>query len=337
VTRYVVIGAGAVGSGIGGSLQHAGVEAVLVARGEQLAALRRGGLQIVTPTDTHQVEVTAVGDPNELALRPDDVLVLATKTHQAEAALVQWADVPVDRGGTAGERLPLVIALNGVAADWLALRYFRRVYGACVWMWANYTKPGRVILSGSPTLGLFHIGRVPAAPADESDADLLSSIRREWSAAALDVRLPRDVMPWKYRKLITNLGNAFQALVGDAEGTGSLVREAVAEGRAVLAAAGIEVTSEEEEAADRKDYTVIDLSERQGFLGGSTWQSLARGTGNVETDYLNGEIVLEARRHGLDAPINARVASLVRRAAGRGEGAATMGIEELRVRLAADD
>ena len=144
-------------------------------------------------------------------------------------------------------------------------------------------------------------------------------------------------MPWKYRKLITNLGNAYQALVGDSRGTGSLVREAVAEGRAVLAAAGIEVTSDEEEAADREDYTVVDLSDRQGFLGGSTWQSLVRGTGNVETDYLNGEIVLEARRHGLEAPINARVASLLRRAAGRGEGAATMSIEELRVRLAADD
>ena len=144
-------------------------------------------------------------------------------------------------------------------------------------------------------------------------------------------------MPWKYRKLITNLGNAYQALVGDASGTGSLVGEAVAEGRAVLAAAGIDVTSDEDEAADREDYTVVDLSDRLGFLGGSTWQSLVRGTGNAETDYLNGEIVLEARRHGLEAPINARVASLLRRAAGRGEGAATMSIEELKARLAADD
>ena len=122
MTRYVVIGAGAVGSGIGGSLQHAGVEAVLVARGEQLAALQGNGLEIVTPTETHRVEVTAVGGPDEVAVRPDDVLVLATKTQQAEAALVQWVDVPVEGGGTAGERLPLIIALNGVAAEWLALR-----------------------------------------------------------------------------------------------------------------------------------------------------------------------------------------------------------------------
>ena len=334
MTRYVVIGAGAVGGGLGGSLRHAGLDAVLVARGDQLDALRGRGLEIVTPTDTRQVRVTAVAGPDELTLRPDDVLVLTTKTHQAEAALVQWADVEVDGGGRAGERLPLIVALNGVAAEWLALRYFRRVYGACVWMWANHTKPGRVILSGSPTLGMFHIGRVPAASADESDAELLASIRQDWSAAALDVRLPADVMPWKYRKLITNLGNAYQALVGDANGMGSLIREAVAEGRAVLAAAGIEVTPDDEEAEHRKGYTVVDLSDRQGFLGGSTWQSLVRGTGNVEIDYLNGEIVLEARRHGLEAPINARVASLVRRVAARGDGAGTMSIEELRALLA---
>ena len=50
-------------------------------------------------------------------------------------------------------------------------------------------------------------------------------------------------------------------------------------------------------------------------LGGSTWQSLSRGTGNVETDYLNGELVRIARQHGVAAPINARLATVTRRAA----------------------
>ena len=33
--------------------------------------------------------------------------------------------------------------------------------------------------------------------------------------------------------------------------------------------------------------------------GGSTWQSVTRGTGSVESDYLNGEIVMRAREHGV--------------------------------------
>ena len=45
--------------------------------------------------------------------------------------------------------------------------------------------------------------------------------------------------------------------------------------------------------------------------GGSTLQSLARGTGAVEVDYLNGEIVWLGRQHGVPTPAN----ELVRRVA----------------------
>jgi 2-dehydropantoate 2-reductase len=38
--------------------------------------------------------------------------------------------------------------------------------------------------------------------------------------------------------------------------------------------------------------------------GGSSWQSLARGLGSVETDYLTGEIVLLGRLHGVPTPAN---------------------------------
>ena len=38
--------------------------------------------------------------------------------------------------------------------------------------------------------------------------------------------------------------------------------------------------------------------------GGSSWQSLARGTGSIETDYLNGEIVLLGRELGIPVPAN---------------------------------
>ncbi len=38
--------------------------------------------------------------------------------------------------------------------------------------------------------------------------------------------------------------------------------------------------------------------------GGSTWQSVARGAARLETDYLNGEIVLIGRRHGTPTPVN---------------------------------
>ena len=44
--------------------------------------------------------------------------------------------------------------------------------------------------------------------------------------------------------------------------------------------------------------------------GGSTWQSLARGTGTIETDYLNGEIALLGRLHGVPTPVNAALQAI---------------------------
>jgi 2-dehydropantoate 2-reductase len=52
----------------------------------------------------------------------------------------------------------------------------------------------------------------------------------------------------------------------------------------------------------------------------STWQSLNRNTGNAETDFLNGEIVRIAHRHGIAAPVNAGLATLMRKAVQEGAG-----------------
>jgi 2-dehydropantoate 2-reductase len=337
MTRYVVVGAGAIGGAIGGRLAHAGLEAVLVARGEHLAALRSGGLRLRTPDEDVTVAVPAVGGPDELQLTPDDVLVVATKTQQAPDALTTWADAPVHEDGravgTAGERLPVLMALNGVASETMALRYFARVYGVCVWMPAVHLTPGEVILRGAPRSGMLHVGRVPART-DERDAALLDQVRRDWTAANYDVPLPPDVMPWKYRKLLSNLGNIFQALVHGNGDTRALAERADAEARAVLAGAGIEVTSDEEESAARSaGFTMHEVPGVPDDVGGSTWQSLTRGTGNVETDYLNGEIALIAHRTGQSAPVNARLATLARQAAATGMKPGAMTADQLADRL----
>jgi len=52
----------------------------------------------------------------------------------------------------------------------------------------------------------------------------------------------------------------------------------------------------------------------------STWQSLSRNTGNVETDFFNGEIVRLAHKHGTTAPLNAALARAARAAVRNGLG-----------------
>jgi len=314
----VIIGAGAIGGAIGGRLARAGQRVVLVARGDHLDAMRSYGLRVRTPTEDVTVPVAAVSAPGEMQLHTDDVLVLATKTQQLIPVLNEWADADVYDAerviGSAGDQLPVFTATNGVAAEDFALRYFTRVFGICVWMPATRLEPGEVIVRATPVAGVLHLGRVPASTTAR-DSQLLQRVAADWTAAGFDIRLPADVMPWKYRKLISNLGNVFEALTGSTREVGDLVEAAEAEARAIFDAAGIRYIDDAEEAATRATgFTVQQVPGVDGMVGGSTWQSLTRGTGDIETDYLNGEIVLLAHRIGTTATINSRLARLGRRA-----------------------
>jgi 2-dehydropantoate 2-reductase len=53
---------------------------------------------------------------------------------------------------------------------------------------------------------MLHIGRVPANTDDHDQT--LQQVATDLVAANFDVSLPEDVMPWKYRKLISNIGKS---------------------------------------------------------------------------------------------------------------------------------
>jgi 2-dehydropantoate 2-reductase len=88
---------------------------------------------------------------------------------------------------------------------------------------------------------------------------------------------------------------------------------ALAEGERVLAAAGVSVVTAEDDTARRGSI----LQRRPGLerRGGSTWQSLSRGTGDSEIDYLSGEVVLLGRLHGVPTPANEAIVAATRRLA----------------------
>ena len=150
---------------------------------------------------------------------------------------------------------------------------------------------------------MLHIGRVPATADDHDQA--LQQVAADLVTANFDVPLPEDVMPWKYRKLISNIGNVFQALVGRNGPAGHRCRGGGSPG---ARCGRHSIHQRAEEAAARAAGFVKPVAGVSEFVGGSTWQSLQRGTGNIETDYLNGEIVMIAHRLGIEAPINKRLA-----------------------------
>lgn len=89
----------------------------------------------------------------------------------------------------------------------------------------------------------------------------------------------------------------------------------------------------EEEQERRGDHITMRPVGGKERGGGSSWQSLARGTGNIETDFLNGEIVLLGRLHGVETPVNAGLQQLARRMAAAGAEPGSMTPDELAAEL----
>jgi 2-dehydropantoate 2-reductase len=248
------------------------------------------------------------------------VLIIATKTQDVEGVLADWAWQPVAGETVAADALPVVCAQNGVASERFALRRFRQVYAMYVWLPATHLEPGTVQAQGTPLAGVLGVGRYPSG----TDA-AIEQISADLAASRLLAPVAADVMRWKYGKLLDNLNNAIEALCGRAAtgfagepaaaDAGELYRRTRAEGVAALAAAGIAFAAPEELAAVRGASVRIERIDGATRTGGSSWQSLIRGTGTIEADFLNGEVVLLGREHLVPTPVNAALQRLANLAA----------------------
>lgn len=292
------------GATIGGLLSRAGHDVVLVARGAHAAAMATDGLRLARPEGLLTLRLPVV-ELAELALQPGDVLLLAVKSQDSAAVLGVLAGLPV-MARTAGEVLPVLCVQNGVSNEPEALRRFASVHGVCLMLPATHLEPGHVVSSGAPLAGLLEIGRYPYG-VDAVDEQVAADLTGSGFAGTARA----DVMAWKRAKLLRNLGNAIEALGGhdlDDEGLSAvreLDRRARGEGQECFAAAGLAYVPDEEWDAHRGNRSEVVPVDGRTRGGGSTWQSLRRGTGSVEADHLNGEVVLLGRLHGVPTPVNA--------------------------------
>ena len=291
VGRYIVYGAGGIGASLGAELHRAGRPTVLIARGAQLAALREKGLEYVTPAGRERLELPVVGHPDELEFRAGDAVLLAMKTQDSLPAIEALA-------AAAGPELPVLCAQNGVENERLAQRRFRNVIGLAVWIPASFIDPGVVenYASGAP----IELGRFP------SGVDPLTrAVTEDLCRAGFAAEAREDVMTWKYAKLLTNAIATLEAICGGREGLEDIAAAIKQEGMACYRAAGIAtVPAAEYEARVAFAVAAMGPIDGQDRRGGSSAQSLARGLGSIETDYINGEIVMLGRAFGVATPVN---------------------------------
>ena len=290
--RFVIYGAGGIGGTIGARLFQHDRDVLLIARGPHLVAIQERGLRFVSATIDERLPIPAVGHPREANLDERDVVILCMKSQHTESALRDLIQ-------SGPSNVPVICCQNGVANERMALRRFANVYGMVVLLPAEHLEPGEVVNFAEDSAGVLDAGRYPNS-IDATISEVTDALNTSGFRAIPDPHIMRQ----KYAKLLNNLNNAVQAACG--EGSADIARQLRNEALACYAAAGIDCAASDETRDRRRGIqgTAVPGFERNG---GSSMQSVMRGTGDIEADYLNGEIVQLGRLHGVETPANAVV------------------------------
>jgi 2-dehydropantoate 2-reductase len=310
--KIAIIGAGAVGCGLGFLLNRAGREVTLVGRADQVEAIRTRGLHVEGYLGEYTLPIPAA---ERLAFKPDLVL-LAVKTQDVFNALqenLEWL-----------KETPMVTLQNGIRSDDLVAELLPRdrIISAVVLLHANYLAPGSVTLMYK---GGLILGR-PFGPHDASLEQVADLLNR-----ATTTRISNNIRGSHWLKLITNLNNALPALI---DGTfhqvyadpfmASLAIRIMREGLKTARRAGIRLESLPDVSvgltrlinflpvrlAAKVAAARVDRMKTPWPLLGSTLQSLRRNR-PTEIDYLNGEVVELGKKTGVPTPLNSKIVELV--------------------------
>ncbi|MEJ8651674.1 2-dehydropantoate 2-reductase [Streptomyces sp. MS1.AVA.3] len=198
-----VVGAGGVGGYFGGLLAAAGHDVRFLARGENLAALRRKGLRVSNGSRDWSVpEVRASDDPQDIG--EVDFVLLCVKTPQLPAALDAL-------GPLAGEDTAVVTVQNGVEApEQVAARMGRRrVLPGNVRVVASMAGPGETRHVGPP-------GALGFAEWDSTVSDRVVRLREALRDASVTVPEPSDIWAdlWAKFLLVAPIGSLGAATGG---------------------------------------------------------------------------------------------------------------------------
>jgi 2-dehydropantoate 2-reductase len=298
IERVCVVGAGVIGSLFAGHLAQVVDVVVLTRRREHADALNDQGLRISGRAEL-TAAVTASDDPDDLP--PFDVAIVATKATGLEQA-----------ASSLEGRFPdatVVTTLNGLGAEEVV-----RAHGE----WPIVS--GVTFLSGTKHSDT-HVEYILdtetwLGPYEETPFERVEEIADLIARAGLSVEALPDLRPAQWSKLIFNATvNSVAALTGlphdrhfAAEGEptdlGHLVHDLIDEGKAVAAAAGVELHD------DPWEMNVHATQRGSAHYPSMLEDVLAERP--TEVDLITGALVREAERHGVAAPLHTALYRLVK-------------------------
>jgi 2-dehydropantoate 2-reductase len=304
--RVLVMGAGAVGSVVGGLLCRAGHDVALIGRAPHMDAIARDGLQITGIWGDYRITGLRSATLPEAAPRwVYDAILLCTKAYDTAAALT--AALPL-----AGPDTLVVSLQNGLGnAETIAARVgVARAVAGRVIFGAELVQDGavRVTVFGGDVLLGFPDGAMPS-PA-------LTRLTGALADAGVPTQATPDIMGYVWGKVLYNSClNPLSALLdvpygvlAEHEAARAIMRDVIAEAFAVAAAEEVVMLWDGPAAYERLLFDVLVPPTAAHYA--SMWSDLRRGR-RTEIDALNGALARLGERHGLPTPANTLLTRLV--------------------------
>ncbi|HIE31560.1 MAG TPA: ketopantoate reductase family protein [Methanosarcinales archaeon] len=301
--RIAIMGAGAIGSVIGGMLARAGHEVTLVGRNPHIRSISENGLYIAGIWGEHTVtNLNAVTSP---PCEDHDIVFLTVKSYDTKTA-ARAALPMLGQGGV------IISMQNGLGnVETLAeIAGRERTVGGMGIFGAVVPEPGsvRVTVIASDTL----VGEI-----DGNCTPRVEGIARMLATAGIPTRASEKIMLEIWHKALYNIAlNPLSAIfevtygeIADSPHTRWLASELISEAFRVAEVAGIDLGMNSPD-----EYLQILWSQllpptrdhRSSML-----QDIVRGK-LTEIDYINGKVVELGAEYGIETPYNNAVVRMVK-------------------------
>jgi 2-dehydropantoate 2-reductase len=296
--RIAVMGAGALGCYFGGRLAQAGAKVTLIGRPAHVEAIRRDGLILESGGTKTAIPIDAVTEP--AGVRDAALVLICVKSADTESAAKAIAP-------HLAKDAVLVSLQNSIGnVERIRAHADRPVAAGTVYTAANMPGPGHVKHTGG---GSIVIGALPASGIDDAK---LAAIKQTFDAAGVPIEISSSIELVLWTKLMQNCCyNAVCALTEKPYGE----MAAVPEIRDLMGQAGYEVVALAQRKGVMLEPAAVEAALQRvttmATTMSSTAQDLMKGK-PTEIDYLNGLIARESKALGLQAPINAALAALVK-------------------------
>lgn len=303
--KFAVVGAGALGSAIGGVLTEAGHDVLLITRNRaHVDAINQHGLKLRTAGVDRVVQARAAVSAQEaMALGQGvvDCMIVLVKSAQTHAAVSAAMDL-------IGPDTSVLSLQNGLGHEDIlsAMVGTQRVLAGKTYVGGQMIAPGHVICGhvGKDT----HMGEL-----DGSISHRISAIANAFNAAGLLTTVSHNIIGTIWDKLFINVATgALSGITRLAYGDlyqmpqlQAVAVAAVAEAMAIAKIKSIRTTINDPVQAWTKAGAGLPAEFKPSIL-----QTLERGV-RSEVDFINGAVVQLGALHGVPTPVNSTLLACI--------------------------